>query len=182
METKYSTDFHIAPGLSYQKTNNAKKLLPLNPNQVDQISVIFVYGSDFPRRFILFDTGLFWNGTCFWIFCGVLVVAAIILYQLRRVAGLQCVSFLIGFLEVFVVVFGGGNIRAQHLYEKVFFAIMLVASFFLVSIYLADFSMHSVFYQPQRVNTFDELAKRNVTFYSASRLAEYESEITGMLR
>lgn len=182
VDTKHSTDFHTYPISTYRKSNNAKHLLSINLNQIDQISMIFVYGSDFTRSIRSLDMISFWKSTSFWIVCAIFVVAAIILYQLRRVADLQCASIFIGLFEVFVVLFGGGNIRAQHRCERVFFAIMLVASFFLVSLYLADFSMHSVLYEPQRVNTFDELAKRDVPFYVNLILSQHEPKINAMLR
>lgn len=112
-----------------------------------------------------------------------LFFGAIVLYHLRCLAEFRVVNFMTGFLEVFAVVFGGGNIRCRHHWEKMFFAIALFGSFFLVSIILANFSMHSVlFHEPIQVNTFEKLAKRNVPFYLSKELAAYKSEINGMLR
>lgn len=180
MENEYTAQLHFSSVSSYFDKN---KLIPIPTNKFANVHVIFVFGSDFPRRFSSYDMLRLWKGASFWILSITLFFGAIVLYYLRRLAELRVVNFMIGFLEVFAVVFGGGNIRCRHYWEKMFFAIALFGSFFLVSIILANFSMHSVlFHEPIQVNTFEKLAKRNVPFYLSKELAAYKSEIDGMLR
>lgn len=69
-------------------------------------------------------------------------------------------------MEMFAVFLAGGNIRARHKWEKMFFAIALIGSFFGISILLAKFSMHSIFSEKfEKIDTFEKLAKQKVTFY-----------------
>lgn len=144
--------------------------------------LIFIYGSDLVRESVGFNMLYFWTGRYFFIFIS-LMLGAIILYKLRRSSGLQAVDFIAGFLEVFSMIFNGGNIRYRHQLEKLFFAIGLIASFFLVSMYLAHFSIYSILFRDSsKVDSFVELAKYNVTFGLNSHLAEHKTRITDMLR
>lgn len=165
----------------YEALRSAKKF-PIDTHKLPKIRIIFIYGIDFVRISESFDMFYFWNGGYLWVLT-TLILGSIILYNLRRSTGLQAVNFVAGFLEMVSIIFGGGNIRYQHQLEKWFFAIGLTASFFLVSLYLADFSVQSILFRGSlKVDTFEELEKHNVTFGLSSHLAKYKNEIADMIR
>lgn len=157
-------------------------LLPIRLNQHTKLFVIFVYENGYIRPSKSVFSLHLWGLRKMWWFRIALISSAMILYLIRKRAEIQSDGFQ-GFIEVLAIVFGGGNIQSQHRWEKMFFAVAMVASFFLVAIYLADFSMHSTIYDDsQTVNTFDKLSKQNVTFVVNSFLAEETQLITQMLR
>lgn len=162
--------------------NDEKVLIPIDGKKQSPIRVFFVYGVDFDRSRTYFNPTQFWRSGDFWLFSIMLLVSAVILYVVRRIAKIRKVNFMVGLLEMFAVAVGGGNLRYQHRFEKIFFAIALIASFSFVSIYLADFSMHSVLNEPRKVDTFEKLAEQNVTFYMTSELVGVEMQVNHLLR
>lgn len=157
-----------------------KKFAPINAYKLVDICVIFVYGVDSPRQFSHFDVFHAWINI--FLLSAVFVMGAIIVYYVRRFAGVRRIDFMVGFLEVFTVVFVGGNIRYRHHLERLFFAAALIMSFFLVSICLADYSMHSVLREPLKIDTFEKLAKQNITFYFDTQLKNDKLFFDAILR
>lgn len=159
--------------------NDGKVLIPIDGTKQSPIRVFFVYGVDFDRSRTYFNPR---RSGDLWLFSIMLLVSAVILYLVRRIAKIRRVNFMVGLLEMFAVAVGGGNLRYQHRFEKMFFAIALIASFFIVSIYLADFSMQSVLNEPRKVDTFEKLAEQNVTIYMTSELVSVEMQVNHLLR
>lgn len=182
MKKEYTTELHFTSITSEYGATDVAKRIPIKTTRFSKIRVIFVYGSDFVRASSTFDMFYFWNGGYFWVLTSLLLIA-MCLYSLRRRIGFRRVDFVVAFLEVFSLVFGGGNIQYRHRWEKWFFAVGLTASFFLVTIYLADFSMHSLLNRGSlEIDSFGKLAKRNVTFHLGSNIMKEKAEITEILR
>ena len=146
------------------------------------ISVIFVYGVDYPRPHSSFIGTRFWESLSFWILFIAIFVGTIILFFLRRQNGPECVSFSYCLFDMYCSVIGNGNLRIRNGWERLFFSGVLATAFLFVSIFSTDYSMHSLLLNSLKVDTFEELAKHNVTFYMSSTLSEYKEHITYMLR
>lgn len=174
-----SIELHFFLGLPQNDKDFTKTLLPFNSQALASVHVLFVYGDDFYRQNSYFD--VFNASISFCLLCMVFLISAVILYYLRHLSTIQNVSFMVGFLEVFTVVFVGGRIRFQHRIEKIFFSVALMASFFLVSIFLADFSMHSVLQRPQ-VDTFEKLSQQNTSIFLVQSLNESNEHISRIIR
>lgn len=159
------------------------KLITIGANQGTKLCVIFVYGNiDIRLRHTISSFRLY-EGAGFCVLIVVFFVCAIILYLIRRHAKLRRIDFIAGLLDVHGAVIGGGSIRCQHRWERMFFAVTLIASFFLVSLYLADFSMHSIInLEYQKVDTVEKLSAKNVKFYLDPSLLKHKSFIEYMLR
>lgn len=144
------------------------------------ILVIFVYATADKHNL---TTIYSWDMSKFVILNLVLIICAIILYLLRRLADIQRRNFMTGLLEMYCIAFNAGNIQCQHRLERIFFVIALIASFFLVSLYLAEFSLQSVIHEsPHRIDTFEKLIQQNVTIYLASNMKRHKKETEEMLR
>lgn len=102
---------------------------------------------------------------------------------IRHRAGIRDDGIIVGCIEIMCVAIGGGPIRANHKWERHFFAILMVTLFFIVSIFMADFSMSSSIRDNlMNITSFKELAKQNVTFYIGSSLQRHKDVIEKMLR
>lgn len=159
-----STEIRFSTSSSQYDKNDEKKLQPIK-GIAFRLRVFFVYSADFDRSRNLLKMSHFWESCEFWLVSSMLLVCSTILYHLRRFINIRRPDFFAGFLEMFTIIFGGGIIRYAHRYEKCFFAVAMSASFFLVSIYMAEFSMRSVV-EPKNVDTFGKLAKKkcNISF------------------
>lgn len=146
------------------------------------ISIIFVYGVDYPRPRNSFIGTRFWESFSFWILFVAFFVGTIVLFSLRRRTGVERVSFSYCMFEMYCSVIGNGNIRTRNGWEKLYFSGVLATAFLFVSIYLTDYSMHSLLLKNLKVDTFEELAKHNVPFYMTTVLSEHKEHINYMLR
>lgn len=141
-----------------------------------------MYGVDFPRPLNNSITSRFWESLSFWILCITFLVSAIILYFLRRPLDSQQESFLYCIFEILCIVIGNGNVRIRTGMEKLFFAAALVTAFLFVSIYLSNYSIHSLFDRHGKIDSFAALAKRDVPFYLYGPLEENIDYVSDMLR
>lgn len=158
-----------------QKT--AKQISPLYPYGISNLRVIFLYGFDFTREPTKYGLFQFWFSAKDSFRRLVMYSCMFILYGLRRMAKIQHSSFSRCYLETVALFVGGGKIRARHKWERIFFSIALVGLFCQISLYLANFSMLSVYSDKfDRTDTFEKLAKRNVTFYYGQHLMEKQIE------
>lgn len=140
--------------------------------RLERVYIVFVYGADFPRGQVD-NVSCFWAGVTFWILSATFIVSTIFLHHLRHVAQYQSVDFMTGDLGMFPLVSSG-----EHSMKNRCYAVALITSFFAVSIYLANFLLHV----PQKVNTFEELANRNVTFHMSTLMTEHKENIAQLLR
>lgn len=69
-----------------------------------------------------------------------------------------------------------------HKLERIFFGILLIGNFFIISLFSGD--LLDFFYRilDQKVSTFEQLATMNPTIYITQRIAVYNDEIHKMLR
>lgn len=179
------TVFHISSPSIQRDYKNKKLMIPINTNQRERIVILFVYGNDFHlvRKQNHFHSVLkFWRSAENWILCSIILVSVTILYVLRRLSGIRRPDFVMGYLEMICVVTGGGNISYRHRYERRFFTAAMVASFFLTSIYLSDFSMHSVIQDIYKVDTFAKLSEHNTKFYLTPNILMFEKQANKLLR
>lgn len=129
--------------------------------KLERIYIVFVYGADYSRQLNSF--GVLWEGVKFWILSATFIVSSIAMHHLRHAAHHQSEHFMSG----------GG-----HSWKKRIYAAALIASFSVVSIHLANFLVQV----PQKVNTFEKLANRNVTFHMSTLMTDHKANIVQMLR
>lgn len=163
-----------------------RERVALYPYESTELRVIFVYAKGHVRKQIVsfpMDEIDFsrYDPTHVTFF-----TAAIILFIIRLKARIHADSFVRTYAEVFTAAGGGGPIRCKHKLERLFFAVWMIGSFFFVSIFSAEHTMRvTLLYTPSKpkmVNTFQDLSEENVSFYMSDCLAEYQTEITDMLR
>lgn len=95
-----------------------------------------------------------------WIQTVFICCATIMLYFLRRG---DLISALI---DVLSGVIGGGNLRYRNKLEKIFFGFLFLGAFFINAIGLNSFLFATFLTQePERINTFEKLAKYNPPFF-----------------
>lgn len=158
-------------------------MLPLYPYKPSKIRVVFVYATNAIRQRIYVDFLKFWLSANFSTVTISLLLSAGVLVFIRHRAGIRNDGIIVGYIEIMCVAIGGGSIRANHKWERIFFAILMVTLFFIVSIFMADFSMSSSIPDNLRnITSFEELAQQNVTFYIGSSLQHHKDVIVQMLR
>ena len=108
-------------------------------------------------------------------------MGAIILLVLRQ-RNLRRESFSYCLFEIYCTVIGNGNVRIRTGMEKLFFSATLMTAFLFVSIYLADYSMHSLLHNRMKVDSFEELAKQDVPIHLNGFFAGKMNYVTDMLR
>lgn len=145
------------------------------------IRVFFVYALGFDHQNSHINLSNYWKDPVLGLFVVIFLVSVILLYILRHLVDLRRANFFNGLLEITATVFGGGQIHTQYHLERAFFAIVMIASFFLVPIYLADFSMHSVLLESEKINTFEKLAEQNVPVHVSSVLSSSRLYIADLL-
>lgn len=174
----------IIPSAELHVSNNiygSENILPLYPYQLTKVRAIFVYGSDFRRQPTHYDYQFFRYGN-YWIMVLFNLSVAVILYVLRRRTNTQS-DISINLLDAIAIFYGGGNVHVQHKWEKSFFAIAMIGSFFFVSLMLANFSMHSITCQRfDKIDSFSKLAPRDIQFYISLSLADNKGYIIEMIK
>lgn len=84
---------------------------------------------------------------------------------MRQLAKLKRDGFVSSALDTFIAFFSGGNLRMQHRLERIFFGILLIATFFITSIWndadLISCSLDS----EQKIDTFQKLTQLNPNIY-----------------
>lgn len=157
------------------------KLWPINSYKQQNIRVLFIHAKNFNRdTFPVYET---WHNRNYYFICALFWLSVFILYLLRRRIGLRMKSFLDGYFEIVAICLGGRVIRYHHRYERMFFAILMVAAFFLVALHSSHFSMHVILRQETfKVDSFETLAKHNVSFGLLKTLSYEEEYITNLLR
>lgn len=157
---------------------SSEKILPLNL-QLTKLRVIFVYGSNLTHYTYRDGTDFYLKGN-FWIFDLMTFFFMITLYFLRRHTNARN-EISLCYLESNALFLGGGGVNAQSKLEKLFFAIAMTASFFIVSTAMATFSMHSMVPNKfNKIDSFAQLAQMNTTFHTT--LNENKEHINEMLK
>lgn len=147
-----------------------------------KMDVIFVYGVDFPRPVKNFISSPFWKSFGFWILFVAFLMSTYILLFLKRKIDQSRESFSYCLFEMYCTVIGNGNVHIRTRIEKLFFAATLMTAFLFVSIYLADYSMHSLLDNRMKVDSFEELAKQDVPIHLNGFFAGKMDYVTDLLR
>lgn len=141
--------------------------------------VIFVYGVDYPRQMNL---SLIPKTTLLILITLFMSSIAITLYVIRRKCNLRRQGLISVAIDISIAFFGGGNLRMQHKFERLFFGILLVAAFFLISLFAGAFLDYIYRIQNQKVDTFNELATTQSPIYLITSLTSYSTQIDEMMR
>ncbi|KAJ6643740.1 hypothetical protein Bhyg_08705 [Pseudolycoriella hygida] len=163
--------------ISYAGDRFDKKSI-IYPYEMLPIQAIFLYGSDFSRQ----PTQQGFDIRNYWLLFVQIACGGIFLFILRRRDNIPS-DFSINFLELHGIIYGGANIRAKHKYERIFFSIALIGSFFIISLILSFYSMRSiVFLRHEKVDSFAKVAQRDVDFYITHALTQHKDSIALMLK
>lgn len=173
------TELHFS---SYSlRSKNDPKIKASYPYHSIKLSGIFVYGQDVGRNIEIFHVSRSLAAECvfYWI---ITIVLVFILWIGRRKLKLQRNGFSITYLDIFSALWAGGNIRAQHGFEKWFFGIVMIGAFFLIPILTGD--LLDMFYSvlDSKVSTFSELTTTNLSIYMHPILKNHDENILEMIR
>lgn len=144
------------------------------------LAVVFVYGNDFKRQeyrpyLTRLGTKLFCALNAF----GFSAIAA--LFYLRRKLRLRHNDIVSVVMDVHIISVAGGNLRVHNKYERLFCAILMIASFFNASFWWAivypTFLIHN-----DQIDTFDKLVKINPPIFIPPTLKENDQDIIQLLR
>ena len=153
----------------------------LYPFHSIEFIAIFVYGTNYQRGGPVFNA----SGTVQLVgglIALFVVVTAIILWLLRRKLGLSRGEFQLSLMDSLILIIGGGNLRMEHRFERYFFGVLLVGSFFMMAVFGGNLLDCFINVSDSKVRTFDDLAKTNSTIIFDGASSLYKNEIIGMLR
>lgn len=132
----------------------------LSPDTTSKVFLSIAIGKDFPRHTNHLNIWTILIGA--WIHILFIIFATIMLYFLRRGDLMHRSRITAAFVDVIIMVTGGGNIRFRDKLEKIFFAFLLLGSFYINAIRLDNFLFSTFLAQsPERVDTFEKFAKMN---------------------
>lgn len=154
---------------------------PLYPYRSRKLAAIFVYGADFERQMNILSIPGSVQGLAISIVLFI-ISAAIVLCIIRRKFKLRRDGLISTFIDTMVAFIAGGNLRMQHKYERWFFGILLIAAFFITSIFTGDLLEYVHRILSQEIDTFDQLKNRNQSVYIIPSLSIYAKHICVMLR
>lgn len=174
---------HFSPSRLPLKDDDDHRVYQLYPYKSNEIAVIFVYGTDFQRQLNI------------WIvpppvqlliivIVSFVVLITIILYIIRRKLKLRRDSSVSALIDIIIAIIAGGNLRTSHNIERLFFAILLIAAFFIISMFTGNLldCIYSVW--NQKIDTFESLANININvpIYINPSLQMYSTNIHHMLK
>lgn len=144
------------------KSDKTMVSYPLYSYHSIDLVVLFVYGADFTREMNI----LFVPRSIQLLISSILlfkISAVIILYIIRRKFQLRRNDFMSALIDTMVAFTAGGNLRMGHKLERIFFGILLIGNFFIISLFSGD--LLDCFYRilDQKVSTFEQLATMNPT-------------------
>lgn len=154
---------------------------PLYPFHPIELAVVFVYGDDFSRQLNI----LTFPKTV-QILSGLIVLflslAALTLSIVRRTWNLRRSNVLSVIEDIIISFIAGGNLQMHHKFERWFFGIMMVAAFFITSIFVGDLfdCIYRILYQ--EIDTFDKLIATKSPIYINSSLKMYSNNIRTMVK
>lgn len=126
---------------------------------------MFVHGMNDSPSVLRLDILKVFQAT--WIQIVFITCAMIMLYFIRRGDLMRRVEFISVYIDVMIAVTAGGNLRYRDKFEKIFFGILLLGSFYINTIGVDNFLFATFLSQtPERIDTFDKLAVHLKTFKS----------------
>lgn len=152
----------------------------LYPYDSNALCVIFVYGTDIQRgeHFAFVPSYTKALGI---ILTTYICLAAIVLLIIRKKLKLRRDGVLITSIDVMVAFVAGGNLRMQHRFERLFFGILLISAFFIVSIFTGTV-LDSIYSISKQEVTFDQLHKINSPIFISPSLNANVENILLMLK
>lgn len=142
---------------------------------------MFVYGIDFTRQMniiVIPDT--------FKLLIYLLVLfmssASCILWFVRRRFRLRRDGILATTIDTIVAFTAGGNLQMKHKYERLFFAVMLIAAFFITSIFTGGILFYTYRILNQKIVTFDQLSNTHTPIYINQGFGKSNELVHQMLR
>lgn len=134
----------------------------LYPYNSEKIAVIFVYGVDFERQLNIWMVS--GSDRSILVFIGIFVcLAAIILVMIRRKFELRYVMS--SFIDIIVAFIAGGSLHMRYKWERWFFGILLIAAFFIISLFTGDLLDCVIAILNQNINRFEQLAVLSTPIY-----------------
>lgn len=156
---------------TYSLETNQDKLAKIVPISRSKLYLLFEYGDDFHsssvRRNIL---KIFQSASAHIVFA---IIAVILLFSIRRKIGLRRDGLISVYIDVIIVVAGGGSLRYQHRLEKVFFGILLLGVFFINTIAIDNFLFCTYLTEDvDRIDTIEKFIKFNPPIFINRHLKE----------
>lgn len=147
-----------------------------------ELSAVFVHGHDLDRHvevdiFLIPKNVMILFGITTFLFLTVTIVLWI-----GRMKLIKQNDFLLAALDISILIFGGGNLRIQHRFEKWFFGILMLLVIFALPVYTSVYLDEAYYMLNQRLSTFEELGQFNLSVYSSSPLRNHNNDIQEMLR
>lgn len=150
------------------------------PNSVNELKVLFIYGTNFKR-----EMNIFYIPPAVQIAAALVLsfifVAAITLFMIRRKLRVLSNDLFSAITDCWIPFIGGGSLRMEHRLERLFFAILLFGAFFIMSVLSGDLFDCVVSVLNAKVNTFEKLAQINPPIYSFYELHLNEDVIRQQL-
>lgn len=181
MKNVLPSALHIDSILMPTGNNQGTMAYPLYPFDPIELAVVFVYGANFQRQLniLTFPKAV-------QILSGLIVLfmslAALILSIVRRKWHLRRSNVLSVIEDIIISFIAGGNLQMRHKCERWFFGIMLVAAFFITSIFAGDLfdCIYRILFQ--EIDTFDKLIATKSPIYINQSLKMYRKDIWTMVR
>lgn len=153
----------------------------LYPYHSQELTIIFVYGTDFKR---LMDV---WSmpGTVQGLAISIVLfmsLAAIVLCVIRRKLKLRRDGLTSTFVDILITLVAGGNLRVHNKFERWLFGILLIGAFFITSIFTGGLLNYVYRVLNQNIDTFEQLPRTNLTAYITPTLRIYAKQICEILR
>lgn len=170
-----SIDLHFESHLSHPQ----RKESFVYPYYAVDLVVVFTYGEDYTRyqNILLIPDAILIMGGFIMLY---IFVSAIVLYFFRKKFKLQRASVLSAFIDTLIPFIGGGNIQIDHKWEKWFFGILLIGSFFIVSLFAGDLLDCIYLILNQKITKFEQLAEIDTSLVVMNPF--YKDVVLEMLR
>lgn len=175
---------HFGPYRLDSEKNPYAHVHNLYPFISERFKAVFVYGENYPKPrppgiLTILSVGNYWL-----IFIWFLL-ATVILFIIRWKAGVRQNDNTISssILDMIVVFCGGGRLRFRNKYDKVYLIIMIIGSFFLISLCTSKFkSRITSSKQLDNIDTFEKLSNVRVPVYVSNAVGNHTQYVIAALR
>lgn len=154
---------------------------PLYPYDSDTLTVIFVYGVDFNRQ-----KNILLVPESIQLLAGLIALSmsasALILSIIRRKLNIRRSGLISTLIDTLISFVAGGNLRVKHGMERWFFAILLIGTFFITTIFAGGLLDYFYRILDQKIDTLEQLAVVNSPIYVSSSAKMHVNQIGEMLR
>lgn len=161
--------------------DNDKRVYPVYTTKSMKMVVYFIYGDDFQRQKDIFrmpqSVRVLYIGMIVFV-----ILASIVLSFIRRKFNLRRGGLFSTCIDTCVAFINGGNLQMQHKWERWFFGILLIASFFLMAICTSDLLCFVYHIEDQKIDTFEELAQTQSPIYGHPIAKKFRMDIEEMFR